>query len=258
VFVRGARNVTGFTRDAKGRLYGVINGVDDLRYDGQDVHADNPGEYVVRLEAGQAYGWPFCFAAERVVVAGGVVAPGTPLRADAYHNIPPQGIVPSNKDDAWCAAHMTRPMGFIEAHSAPLDLVVFDGPDGALPARWKGGAFISTHGSWDRVPSTGYKVVWMPLDASGRAPMPTSTASETDFPYEVVFGGGDTSGPRDGAWGWESNGAGEPAVRPVGVAISPIDGALYVASDDQAVADQPGKQGSGVGDGAIYRIGLRR
>src|ERR1700729_230469 len=50
VFVRGARNVTGFTRDSKGRMYGVVNGVDDLRHDGQDVHADNPGEYVVRLE----------------------------------------------------------------------------------------------------------------------------------------------------------------------------------------------------------------
>jgi glucose/arabinose dehydrogenase len=100
--------------------------------------------------------------------------------------------------------------------------------------------------------------VWMPLDESGRAPMPTSTATETQFPYEVVFGGGDASGPRDGAWGWASNGAGEPVVRPVGVAISPVDGALYVASDDQAVADQPGKQGNGVGDGAIYRIALER
>ncbi len=259
VFVRGARNVTGFTRDAKGRMYGVVNGVDDLRYAGQDVHADNPGEYVVQLEAGQAYGWPFCFAAERVVAAGAVVAAGTPLHADAYHNIPPQGLVASNKDDAWCAAHMTRPMSFIEAHSAPLDIVVFDGPDGALPARWKGGAFVSTHGSWDRVPSTGYKVVWIPLDASGRAPMPSSTATETRFPYEVVFGGGDASGARDGAWGWEANGGvGEPVVRPVGIAVSPVDGALYVASDDQAVADQPGKAGNGVGDGAIYRIGSMR
>jgi len=60
VVVRGARNVTGFTRDSKGRMYGVINGVDDLRYDGQDVHANNPGEYVVRLEAARrtSGSWP--------------------------------------------------------------------------------------------------------------------------------------------------------------------------------------------------------
>jgi glucose/arabinose dehydrogenase len=258
VFVRGARNITGFTRDAKGRMYGVVNGVDDLRYAGQDVHADNPGEYVVELESGQAYGWPFCFAAERVVAGGEVVPPGTPLHADAYRNIPPQGVVPSTKDDVWCAAHMTRPMSFVGAHSAPLDIAIFDGPDGALPARWKGGAFVSMHGSWDRVPSTGHKVVWIPLDANGRAAMPTSTEAETTFPHEVVFGGGDANGPRDGVWGWEANGVGEPVVRPVGVAISPVDGALYVASDDQAVADQPGKLGNGVGDGAIYRIGVAR
>src|SRR5262249_38613920 len=159
--------------------------------------------------------------------------------------------VPSNKDDAWCAAHMTRPMTFVAAHAAPLDLAFDDGPDGALPGRWKGGMFISMHGSWDRVPSTGHKVVWLPLDASGHAPMPASTVTGTDFPYEGVFGGGDASGPRDGQWGWAANGTGEPVVRPVGVAVSPVDGALYVASDDQAVADNPGKLGAGTGDGAI-------
>ena len=106
---------------------------------------------------------------------------------------------------------MTAPMSFVEAHSAPLDVVVFDGPDGALPARWKGGAFISMHGSWDRVPSTGHKVVWLPLDANGRAPMPRSTASETEFPYEVVFGGGDATHPKDGQWGWSRTARGSPS-----------------------------------------------
>ncbi len=258
VFVRGARNVTGFTRDSKGRMYGVINGVDDLRYDGQDIHADNPGEYVVELEAGQAYGFPFCFAAQRVVLDGEVTPAGSRLHADAYRNMPLQGIVDSTKNDAWCAAHMTWPMSLIEAHSAPLDLVVFEGPDGALPSRWKGGAFISTHGSWDRVPSTGHKVIWLPLDSNGRAEMPESTTTETRFPYEVVFGGGNENGPKDGAWGWESNGEGEAVVRPVGVAVSPLDGALYVTSDDQAISDNPGKPGKATGNGAIYRIALKR
>jgi glucose/arabinose dehydrogenase len=256
IFVRGARNVTGFTRDSKGRMYGVLNGFDDLRFNGEDIHADNPGEYVAELEQGQAYGWPFCFAAERVVATGGLVPPGTPLHAEAYKDLPFNRLVESAKDDAWCQAHMTRPMSFIEAHSAPLDIVVDEGPDGALPARWRGGAFISTHGSWDRNPSTGYKVVWMPLDADGRAPMPTSTATETKFPYEVVFGGGAYGVAKDGEWGWSAGGLGEGVVRPVGVAISPIDGALYVASDDQAVADHPGKMPHAKGQGAIYRIGL--
>jgi glucose/arabinose dehydrogenase len=254
VFVRGARNVTGFTRDSKGRMYGVINGLDDLRYEGADIHQDNPAEYFTRLEGGQAYGWPFCFAAQRVVAHGDVVPAGAPLHADAFYDYFPQHLVSSNKDDAWCAAHMTRPMSFVEAHSAPLDVVIFEGPDGALPARWKGGAFVSSHGSWDRSPSTGSKIVWFPLDADGRAPMPVSTATETTFPYEVVFGGGDTAHAKDGQWGWEANGVGENVVRPVGVAVSPVDGALYVSSDDQAVSDQPGRLPNAVGQGAIYRI----
>ncbi len=254
VFVRGARNITGFTRDSKGRMYGVINGLDDLRYDGDDIHQDNPAEYFVRLEAGQAYGWPFCFAAQRVVAHGAVIPAGMPLHAEEYYDHFPQHLVTSNKDDAWCSAHMTKPMSFVEAHSAPLDVVIFEGPDGALPARWKGGAFVSTHGSWDRTPSTGYKVVWFPLDAEGHAPMPVSTPTETRFPYEVVFGGGDAAGAKDGEWGWAANGVGENVVRPVGIAVSPIDGALYVSSDDQAVADHPGRMPNALGEGAIYRI----
>jgi glucose/arabinose dehydrogenase len=183
-----------------------------------------------------------------------MVPAGTPLHADAYFDFFPQHLVASNKDDGWCEAHMTKPMSFIEAHSAPLDVTIFEGPDGALPARWKGGAFVSMHGSWDRLPSTGSKVVWFPLDSDGRATMPVSTASETTFPYEVVFGGGNESQAKDGHWGWEANGVGEAFVRPVGVAVSPIDGALYVSSDDQAVADHPGKLVNAIGQGAIYRI----
>jgi glucose/arabinose dehydrogenase len=254
VFVRGARNVTGFTRDAKGRIYGVINGVDDLRYAGEDIHADNPGEAFVRLEQGQAYGWPFCFMAQRIVRDGVVVPPGTQLKVDAMNNTFPQVLVEGNKDDAWCAAHATRPMSLLEAHSAPLDVIVNDGPaKEGLPERWRGGAFVSLHGSWDRNPSTGYKVVWIPLDEAGVAPMPTSTPTSTRFPYEVVFGGGSAGQPKDGFWSWSNGLVGETVVRPVGIAISPIDGALYVSSDNRAVEDQPGKK-AGESQGAIYRI----
>jgi glucose/arabinose dehydrogenase len=253
VFVRGARNVTGFTRDAKGRMFGVINGIDDVRYMDEDVHADNPAEAFVRLEAGQAYGWPFCFVAQRIVRGGELVPPGTMLKTVAMNNVFPQVLVESNKDDAWCAAHATRPMSLIEAHSAPLDVVIHDGSGGGLPDRWKGGAFVSLHGSWDRKPSTGFKVVWFPLDASGVAPMATSTATETHFAYEVVFGGGSFGQPKDGFWSWSAGDAGESVVRPVGVAISPVDGALYVSSDNRAVEDQPGRK-AGESQGAIYRI----
>lgn len=253
IFVRGVRNVTGFTRDSRGRIYGVVNGVDDLRSAGQDVHADNPGEGFVQLEQDQAYGWPFCFMAQRIVRDGAVVPPGTQLPADAMSNAFWRTLVTSNKDVAWCASHANRPMSLMQAHSAPLDVVVFEGASSGLPARWRGGAFVSLHGSWDRKPSTGYKVIWMPRDASGVAPMPSSTATQTSFPYEVVFGGGTAQGPRDGFWSWKSGDAGESVVRPVGLAISPIDGALYVSSDNARASDQSGNRG-GESNGAIYRI----
>jgi hypothetical protein len=64
----------------------------------------------------------------------------------------------------------------------------------------------------------------------------------TTFPYETVFGGGDATGPKDGAWSWSANGLGD-STRPVGVAISPIDGALYVSSDS---------------GGLVYRIGIQK
>ncbi len=114
---------------------------------------------------------------------------------------------------------------------------------GNLPEKYRGGAFIALHGSWDRGPATGYKVIWMPFDANGVPPMPTSTATDTTFPYETVFGGGSaTTGPQDGSWAWQKDTYGD-SPRPAGVAISPVEGSLYVASDQA---------------GTLYRIGLKK
>ena len=223
VFAVGLRNTVGFTRSAAGRMYGVVNGLDNLTWRGRDVHNDNPGEQLVLLEKGKRYGYPFCTTAQRLVGDDGAVVPaGTQVEAE---------IFPSPHDDAWCAANSEQPVTFFQAHSAPLDLTFFEGPDGKLPARWKGGAFVAFHGSWDRNPYTGYKVVWLPFDADGRVPMPVSTATETRFPYEVVLGGGTWKEHADGPWGWNVDEVGETTVRPVGVAVSPLDGSLYVSSD---------------------------
>ena len=76
------------------------------------------------------------------------------------------------------------------------------------------------------------------------------------FPYEVVFGGGADGAPRDGSWGWHAGEVGETPVRPVGVAISPMDGALYISSDNGTV---PLKRSSGTtAQGNLYRIGIAR
>ena len=231
VVVVGLRNMVGFTRNAAGRMYGVVNGLDEISYGGNNVHDDNPGEQVLSLEMGKQYGYPFCFTAQRVIANGNVVAPGTQLANPGF----------GPHDDAWCATNSSKPSTFLQAHSAPLDIFFFDAqPTGALPEKWRGGAFVTSHGSWDRGAATGYKVVWIPFDANGNAPMPTSTMTTTTFPYEIVFGGGDANGPQDGPWSWNGGGLGE-SPRPVGVAISPVDGALYISSDS---------------GGYLYRVGI--
>lgn len=234
VVTQGLRNANGFTRNAAGRMYAVVNGLDSQSYGGKDVHDDNPGEQVVEIAKGKAYGYPFCFTAQRIVSGGNVVPPGTQLANPGF---------PAH-DDAWCAASSLPPSTFIQAHSAPLDIVFFDAqPTGALLEKWRGGAFVALHGSWNRSTPTGYKVIWIPFDAQGKAPMPTSTETTTTFPYEIVLGGGDTSGPKDGPWSWNV----DPFVdepRPAGVAISPVDGALYVATDS--------------GSGMLYRVGVKK
>jgi glucose/arabinose dehydrogenase len=228
VVTTGLRNANGFTKNAAGRMYAVVNGLDDVGYGGVNVHNDNPGEQVVELGMGKSYGYPYCFTAQRVVTPSGLVPVGTQLPYNSVH------------DEAWCAANSSQPSTFIQAHSAPLDITFFDDqPKGALPERYRGGAFVALHGSWDRSPATGYKVIWIPFDANGKAPMPTSTATDTTFPYEVILGGGDASGPKDGAWSWTASMyADQP--RFAGVAISPVDGALYASTDT----------------GSLYRAGI--
>ncbi len=63
----GLRNMVGFTQSASGRLWGVVNGMDGVSYDGADVQQDNPGEQVVELGLGRTYGFPFCFTAQKVM-----------------------------------------------------------------------------------------------------------------------------------------------------------------------------------------------
>jgi glucose/arabinose dehydrogenase len=234
-FTVGLRNINGFKRnETTKKIYGVVNGIDNATYLGKDVHDDNPGEQVLEIAAGKKYGYPFCFTAQAI----DGVQPGTQL-ANVLYTAPRDVLT-----NAWCEQNSEKPTTFVQAHSAPLDIVFFDEqPQGGLPEKWRGGAFIALHGSWNRSEFTGYKVVWQPFNADGSAPMPTSGK----FPYEVVFGKGTVAGgPVDGQWKWAADGYSDGSsqgVRPAGVAVSPVDGALYIATDS---------------GGLIYRIGLKK
>lgn len=91
------------------------------------------------------------------------------------------------------------------SHVAPLGLAFYTG--GSLPARYRGGAFIGEHGSWDRYNPSGYKVVFVPF-ANGR---PSGKA-------------------QDVVTGFLSDDQSKTYGRPVGVAVDRT-GALLVADD---------------------------
>jgi glucose/arabinose dehydrogenase len=125
-----------------------------------------------------------------------------------------KGLRPDLKD------HVTIPNVLMQAHSAPLQIAFYE--QDAFPAGYKGSAFVTLHGSWNRGQRTGYKVVRLLFD-NGR---PTGE-------YEDFMTGFVTSDKQ--VWG-----------RPVGVAVAK-DGSLLVTED---------------GNGTIWRVssqgGVRR
>jgi glucose/arabinose dehydrogenase len=175
-FATGLRNPVGIAfRPGTGDLYAVVNERDGL---GDDLVPD----YLTHVVAGGFYGWPYSYIGQNP--QPGLEAKGAPLRAKA--------LIPDV---------------LFRSHSAPLGLVFYEGTQ--FPADYRGDAFVSLHGSWNRSVPTGYAVVRVRFK-DGK-PDPT---------YETFASGfrlGGTS--RAIVWG-----------RPVGLAIS-RDGALLIADD---------------------------
>jgi glucose/arabinose dehydrogenase len=173
IFATGLRNCAGATiQPATGRLWCVVNERDLLG-------DDTPFEYATDVQEGAFYGWPWYYL-------GG-------------HEDPRQKSArPDLKD------HVTVPSVLMQAHSAPLQIAFYEAD--AFPAEYKGSAFVTMHGSWNRGQRTGYKVVRL-LFGNGKA-----TGEYEDFMTGFVVS--DTQ-----VWG-----------RPVGVAVAK-DGSLLVSED---------------------------
>lgn len=90
------------------------------------------------------------------------------------------------------------------AHTASLGLAFYEG--NLLPKRYRNGAFVGQHGSWNRKPRSGYKVIFVPF-ANGHP---------AGNPEAVLSGFVDKNGNALG--------------RPVGVAVDSV-GAVLVADD---------------------------
>lgn len=217
VFADGTRNEVGLRFDSQGRLWGVENGSDNLnRTDlGGDIHIDNPAEELnLFAQAGAFYGYPYCWS-EGVLPSTVGKGPGTQW---AY----PAVMADGTHTDAWCQnpANVTVPSLSMQAHSAPLDVLFYTG--GSFPADVVGDAIITFHGSWNRTPATGYKVVRAGFGANG---LPDGTVT----PLLESTAAGDTGG------GWTH--------RPVGLTMGK-NGEVYVTSDADGMVLAIGHNGT--------------
>lgn len=173
IFASGIRNPNGLAWEpTSGALWTAVNERDEI---GSDLVPD----YITSVKDGGFYGWPFSYYGQHVDVR----------------------VKPQNPD---LVAKAIAPDYAVGPHTASLGLTFAEG--NRLPAQFKEGAFIGQHGSWNRKPHSGYKVIFVPF--TGGKP--------TGQPVDVLTGFLDK----------DENALG----RPVGVVIDQ-QGGLLVADD---------------------------
>jgi glucose/arabinose dehydrogenase len=173
VFASGLRNPNGLAwQPQSGALWTVVNERDEL---GSDLVPD----FMTSVKEGAFYGWPYSYYGQHVDTR----------------------VKPQRPD---LVAKAIAPDYALGPHTASLGLTFYEGS--LFGKHYVGGAFVGQHGSWNRKPLSGYKVIFVPF-ADGRPSGP---------PEDVLTGFVDTDGNAQG--------------RPVGVAVDRA-GALLVADD---------------------------
>jgi len=188
IYASGLRNPNGLDFEPNtGAIWTVVNERDEI---GPDV----PPDYLTSVTDGGFYGWPYSYWGPNVDQR--VTPPRPDLVSKAI--VPDYGLGP---------------------HTASLGLTFYRA--GAFPPPYRGGAFVGQHGSWNRQPLNGYRVVFIPF-ANGRPQMPAQ-AFLTGF----------------------LNAQNRIQGRPVGVAVD-SRGALLVADDVGGVVWRVAATGSGL------------
>jgi glucose/arabinose dehydrogenase len=173
IFASGLRNPVGLAWVPEtGALWTAVNERDEL---GSDLVPD----YMTAVRDGGFYGWPYSYYGQNIDIRV------DPQRLDLVAT----AIVPDYA---------------LGAHTASLGLAYAQHT--ALPAPFNGGMFVGLHGSWNRKPRSGYKVIFVPF----------TNGHPLGEPIDVLTGFLDDEGHAQG--------------RPVGVAID-MRGGLLVADD---------------------------
>ena len=176
VFADGLRNPVGLAWQPKTeQLWVAVNERDEL---GDQLVPD----YITSVQEGGFYGWPYSYYGDHVDVR----------------------VQPQNPEKVAAAI---KPDYAVGAHTASLGLAFYpQATEGDMANRFAGGAFVGQHGSWNRNPRSGYKVIFVRFEDGAPVGMPEDIVS-----------------------GFLSE-DGEAYGRPAGVTIGPL-GDLLVADD---------------------------
>jgi glucose/arabinose dehydrogenase len=181
VFADGLRNPVGMAWSSDDQLWVAVNERDAL---GSDLVPD----YLTSVSSGDFYGWPWWWYGTHRDSRVKAAAPPSPRQV---------------KTPVYALGSHVAPLGLAAAARSPLIDAL---PTAVSAAPGIVGMFVGLHGSWNRRPLSGYKVVWVPFE----------NGQPVGAPVDILSG---FVSPDEHAWG-----------RPVGVAVD-ATGTLLVADD---------------------------
>ncbi len=136
IFASGIRNPVGVAVNPRsGELWTAVNERDGL---GDDLVPD----YVTSVKDGGFYGWPYVYIGKNI----------DPRRKE---DVKPEHL-----------ESVLVPDVLVRSHSAALGIIFYQGE--MFPEEYRGDAFVAFHGSWNRQKLTGYKVIRIRFDESGK------------------------------------------------------------------------------------------
>ena len=198
-YVTGIRNIMALDwSNEMNELYAVQHGRDDLNRLYPETYSEEesvelPAEEMFILKKGSDFGWPYCYYDQRQKKK---------LLSPEYGG---------DKSATGRCEGKGKPIYAFPAHWAPNDLIFYTGTQ--FPEKYRNGAFVAWHGSWNRAPreQQGYFVTFLPFKNG----MPSGD-------YEVFADGfaGTNKTPQGATY------------RPCGLAMAP-DGSLFICDDQK-------------------------